>query len=83
LSFLWFDKQPVEGIGFGMLEEALWKPLLCPEQLSASELALEKMDFLALDQNRTVRATVAGILLCSRSPDSWLPNVYITATRYG
>ena len=26
-SFLWFDKQPVEGTGFGTLEEALWKPL--------------------------------------------------------
>ena len=81
-SFLWFDKQPVEGTGFGTLEEALWKPLLSPEQLSAPELALEKMGFLAPDQNRTIRATVAGILLCSRSPDSWLPNAYITATRY-
>ncbi len=81
-SFLWFDKQPVEGTGFGTLEEALWKPLLSPEQLSAPELALEKMGFLAPDQNRTVRATVAGILLCSSSPESWLPNAYITATRY-
>ena len=81
-SFLWFDKQPVEATGFGTLEEALWKPLLSPEQLSAPELALEKMGFLAPDQNRTVRATVAGILLCSSSPESWLPNVYMTATRY-
>ena len=81
-SFLWFDKQPVEGTGFGTLEEALWKPLLSPEQMSAPELALEKMGFLAPDRNRTIRATVAGILLCSRSPDSWLPNAYITATRY-
>ena len=81
-SFLWFDKQPVEGTGFGTLEEALWKPLLSPEQLSAPELALEKMGFLAPDRNRTIRATVAGILLCSRSPDSWLPNAYITATCY-
>ena len=81
-SFLWFDKQPVEGTGFGTLEEALWKPLLSPEQLSAPELALEKMGFLASDQNRTVRATVAGILLCSSSPESWLPNAYMTATRY-
>ena len=81
-SCLWFDQQPVEGTGFGTLEEALWKPLLSPEQLLAPELALEKMGFLAPDQNGTIRATVAGILLCSSAPESWLPNAYITATRY-
>ena len=81
-SFLWFDKQPVEGTGFGTLEESLWKPLLSPEQLLAPELALEKMGFLAPDQNGTVRATVAGILLCSSAPESWLPNAHLTATRY-
>ena len=81
-SFLWFDQQPVEGTGFGTLEEALWKPLLSPEQLLAPELALEKMGFLTPDQNGTIRATVAGILLCSSAPESWVPNAYITATRY-
>ena len=29
-----------------------------------------------------MRATAAGVLLCSESPDQWLPNACITATRY-
>lgn len=81
-SFLWFDKQPVAGTGFGTLEEVLWKPLLSSEQLAAPELALEKMGLLAPDPNRTVRATVAGVLLCCSSPESWLPNAYLTAACY-
>ncbi len=28
------------------------------------------------------RATVAGVLLCTRNPNQWLPNAGITATRY-
>ena len=81
-SFLWFDKQPVDGTGFGTLEEALWKPLLSAEGAADPELALEKMGLLALDQNGTLRATAAGVLLCSSSPERWLPNACITATRY-
>ena len=81
-SFLWFDKQPVDGTGFGTLDEALWKPLVSAEGAADPELALEKMGLLAVDQNGTLRATVAGVLLCSSSPDDWLPNACITATRY-
>ena len=80
--FLWFDKQTVDGTGFGTLDEALWKPLLSAEGAADPELALEKMGLLAMDENGTIRATVAGVLLCSNSPEQWLPNACITATRY-
>ena len=80
--FLWFDKQPVVGTGVGSLDESLWKPLLSVEGATAPELALEKMGLLTGDENGTTRATVAGILLCSRSPEEWLPNACITATCY-
>ncbi len=80
--FLWFDKQTVPGTGFGSLNEDLWKPLLSAEGAANAELALEKMGLLALDENGTMRATVAGVLLCSESPDQWLPSACITATRY-
>ena len=46
------------------------------------ESALEKMGFLTSDENGTTRATVAGVLLCSHSPEEWLPNVSIVATCY-
>jgi len=80
--FLWFDKQTVPGTGFGTLDEALWKPLLSAEGAANPELALEKMGLLAPDENGTMRATVAGVLMCSESPDEWLPNACITATHY-
>ena len=80
--FLWFDKQTVPGTGFGSLAESLWKPLLSAEGTTAPELALEKMGLLAEDENGTLRATVAGVLLCSATPEEWLPNACISATCY-
>ena len=80
--FLWFDKQPVPGTGFGSLEESLWKLLLSAEGAAAPELALEKMGLLTSDENGVTRATVAGVLLCTRSPEEWLPNACISATCY-
>ena len=80
--FLWFDKQPVQGTGFGALDESLWKSLLSAEGAAAPELALEKMGVLTSDENGTLRATVAGVLLCTRSPEEWLPNACISATCY-
>ena len=80
--FLWFDKQPVPGTGFGSLDESLWKPLLSAEGAAAPELALEKMGLLTNDENGTTRATVAGVLLGTRSPEELLPNACISATCY-
>ena len=80
--FLWFDKQPVAGTGFGSLDESLWKPLLSTVGAADPESALEKMGLLTSDENGATRATVAGVLLCSRSPEEWLPNASIVATCY-
>ena len=80
--FLWFDKQPVPGTGFRSLDESFWKPLLSAEGAAAPELTLEKMGLLTNDENGTTRATVAGVLLCTRSPEEWLPNACISATCY-
>ena len=44
--------------------------------------ALMKLALLADDDAGILRATVAGVLLCARSPEQWLPNAGITATRY-
>ena len=80
--FLWFDKQPVEGTGFGSLDESLWKPLLSTVGAADPEPALERLGLLTSDENGITRATVAGVLLCSHSPEEWLPNACITATCY-
>ncbi len=80
--FLWFDKQPVSNTGLGTLDEALWKPLLSVEGRDDPETALEKMGLLGQDEHGVVRATVAGLLFCSHTPEEWLPNACITATHY-
>ena len=80
--YRWFDEQTVPDTGFGTLDEALWKPLLSAEGAANPETALAKLALLAPDEAGVVRATVAGVLLCARNPESWLPNASITATRY-
>ncbi len=80
--FLWFDKQPVPGTGFRTLIEALWKPLLSAEGAAEPEAALGKLALLEDDEAGILRATVAGVLLCTPDPERWLPNACITATRY-
>ncbi len=80
--FLWFDKQPVPETGFRTLTEALWKPLLSAESAAEPEAALGKLALLEDDEAGVLRATVAGVLLCTPSPERWLPNACITATRY-
>ncbi len=80
--FVWYDEHPVPGTGFGSLDETLWRPLLSPTGAAAPEVGLMRMGLLALDAYDVTRATVAGLLLCSRQPAQWLSNAYITATRY-
>ena len=80
--FLWFDKQPVPETGFKTLAEALWKPLLSAAGAAEPESALGKLALLEDDEAGVLRATVAGVLLCTPNPERWLPNACITATRY-
>ena len=80
--FRWFDEQPVPGTGLRTLEEELWKPLLSAEGAADPESALTKLALLAPDDAGVTRATVAGVLFCTRNPERWLPSASITATRY-
>ena len=77
-----FDEQAVPNTGFGTLDESLWKPLLTVEGATNPESALRKLALLTDDESGIPRATVAGVLLCTRSPEQWLPSARITATCY-
>ena len=77
-----YDEQTVPGTGFETLDESLWRPLLSAEGAAEPQSAMEKLALLANDDAGILRATVAGVLLCTRSPERWLPNAGITATRY-
>ena len=80
--FVWYDEQPVPHTGFGSLDESLWRPLLSVTSAADPEVALTRMGLLALDEYNVTRATVAGLLIASKTPELWLGNAYITATRY-
>lgn len=80
--FLWFDEQAVPETGFASLDESLWRPLVSAQGAAAPDLALAKLGLLTDTADGPRQATVAGILLCSRTPERWLPNACITATRY-
>ena len=80
--FRWFDEQTVPNTGFGTLDESLWRPLLSAEGATNPEAALAKLALLAPNEAGVPRATVAGVLLCTRDPEEWLPNAGIMATHY-
>ena len=80
--FRWFDEQTVPNTGLGTLDESLWRPLLSAEGATNPEAALAKLALLAPDEAGVPRATVAGVLLCTRDPEEWLPNAGIMATHY-
>ena len=77
-----YDEQTIPGTGFNTLDESLWRPLLSVEGAAEPDAGLMKLAMLANDESGILRATVAGVLLCTRHPEQWLANAGITATRY-
>ena len=77
-----YDEQTVPGTGFNTLDQSLWRPLLSAQGAAEPESALEKLALLANDEAGILRSTVAGVLLCTRNPEQWLPNAGVTAARY-
>ncbi len=80
--FLWFDRQVVPQTGFETLSERLWEPLLSVSGATDPRRGLLNLRLLAQDEASVVRATVAGVLICTRSPREWLPQATIVATHY-
>ena len=80
--YLWFDRQPVPNTGFETLSEELWGPLLSVAGAAEPVRGLANMRLLTRDEGDVRRATVAGVLLCARRPQEWLPQAVITATHY-
>ena len=80
--YLWFDHQIVPETGLNSLNESLWEPLLSAEGQSDPAKGLMNLGLLAEDETGVYRATVSGILLCTNSPQQWLPHAMIMATMY-
>ena len=80
--YLWFDEQIVPNAGFETLSERLWEPLLSVAGADDPCRGLMNLRLLAQDESGVPRATVAGVLLCTHSPQQWLPQATIVTTHY-
>lgn len=76
-----FGEQPVPETGITDLYEPLWHRFTTQSKESY-EIVLQKRSLLTRDDTGTLRASVAGILMCSQNPHEYLPNAYIEAVRY-
>ena len=76
-----FDEQLVPSATLEDLSPDLWKQFLTPRS-DADEILLRKLCLVHPNEDRTMRPTVASVLMASEDPRRWLPNAYIQAVAY-
>ena len=76
-----FDESPVPGTKPSDLDSALVARFL-RAGTPMSDSWLQKLRIVAKDDHAIHRLTVAGVLLCTKSPQNWLPHAYIQAVSY-
>ena len=76
-----FEEQGVPETALTDLEESLRRRFVIgsPDE---EVVILLKIRILTRDDTDRIRASVAGILMCSRHPHTWLPGAFIQAVRY-
>jgi predicted HTH transcriptional regulator len=82
-----FDEQAVPETQMDNLDKELWQRFTQNSQEEEKEkeearITLQKLKLLTLDDSGNERATVSGILMCTRHPENYLPNAYIEAVHY-
>ena len=79
-----FDESLVPGTGLGDLDYALTRRFLREDFIAegVTEMAARKLGLVLNDEDSTPRLTLAGVLLCTRKPQQWLPHAYIQAVSY-
>ncbi len=76
-----FDEQAVPETRFDNLDNALWQHFI-PDTPEKPQITLNKLKLLTIDDAGIERATVSGVLMCTRHPQTYLPNAYIEAVHY-
>jgi ATP-dependent DNA helicase RecG len=78
-----FDEQVVPGARLDDLEPSLWERFRTPRSaVEAREPFLEKLGMARRDDGGALCPTVAGVLLASEDPRTFLPNAFIQAVAY-
>lgn len=76
-----FDQQPVPETTLASLSESLWRRFV-GTLADEAPTVLNKMKILTPDDSGQMRASVAGVLLCTDEPRRWLPGAFVQAVRY-
>ena len=78
------DESVVSGTTPSDLDYALTRRFLREESgpEGLSEAAARKLRLVVDDDDGTGRITLAGVLLCTREPQRWLPHAYVQAVSY-
>jgi len=76
-----FEEQLVPETRIQDLSEPLWRRFTNRSEEN-SEIVLMKRNLITQDDTGAIRATVAGILMCSENPDKFLPGALIEAVCY-
>ena len=76
------DEVIVAGTGFNTLDETLVDRFLSSRATEPTTVQLTKLGLVREDDSRVIRATVAGVLLCSARPDEYIRGAMIEAVRY-
>lgn len=81
VDFVPFEQRAVPETTFRDLEKNLWSRFL-PRGAKNPRSILHQMKLLTTDDLGEERASAAGILLCTREPETWLPVASIEAIRF-
>ncbi len=76
-----FDEQAVPDSRLSGLEESLWRRFVGHPSAEITT-TMKKIGLLRVDEAGEERASVAGILMCSKAPEKLFPGAFILAVRY-
>jgi len=76
-----FDEQAVPDTGMAELSLPLWERFTS-RSAEPAETVLLKRNLLTRDDTGSVRASVAGALMCSENPEKYIAGAYVEAVRY-
>ena len=77
-----FDEQVVPLASLDDLSDALWQRFATPRSRDQREDLLTKLGMARVDDDGTIRPTLAGVLMATEDPRNWLPNAFIQAVAY-
>ena len=76
------DEEIVAGTGVNTLDAAFVDRFMSSRTMQADETQLTKLGLVRDDDRGVLRATVAGVLLCTERPDEHLSGAAVEAVRY-